>query len=150
VWNVRAAKRRPKRRNPVHLAREWRAVMDAHGESRADLARRLGVSRARVTQVLQILDLDPLVLAYVDRHSGGGISERVLRRLRGLSPAEQRKCIADLAVPVRLADDGAQSEGGAVNKGPGATAERCGFGGSNAEADLDKRACPPRDPVGAG
>ena len=100
VWNVRAAKRRPKRRNPVHLAREWRAVMDAHGESRADLARRLGVSRARVTQVLQILDLDPLVLAYVDRHSGGGISERVLRRLRGLSPAEQRKCIADLAVPV--------------------------------------------------
>ena len=31
---------------PVHLAHEWRSVMFAHGESRADLARRLGVSRA--------------------------------------------------------------------------------------------------------
>lgn len=76
--------------------------MEERGESKAELARRLGVTRARVTQMLQILDLDPLVLAYVERHSDNSISERVLRRLRGLSPADQREHIADLAVPVGL------------------------------------------------
>lgn len=42
-------------RNPC-TSRKWRASMDRRGEPRAGLARRLGVSRARVTQVLQILD----------------------------------------------------------------------------------------------
>ncbi len=96
MWNVRAAKRRPKRRNPVHLAREWRTVMDAHGESRADLARRTGVSRARVTQVLKILDLDPAVLAYLDRNPDPRITERALRALANCSPDDQRRHIDEL------------------------------------------------------
>lgn len=73
--------------------------MEEHGESQAQLARRLGVTRARITQMLQILDLDPAVLAYVEHHSTPNISERTLRRLRGLSAVDQRKFIADLAVP---------------------------------------------------
>lgn len=97
MWNVRAAKRRPKRHNPVHLARDWRAVMDAHRESRAELAKRMDVTRARVTQVLQVLDLDPLVLAYVERCATKPASGRSLKRSWGLSPADQRKYIGDLA-----------------------------------------------------
>jgi hypothetical protein len=50
-------------RNPVALAREWQGML-ATGEcaSRAKLARRLGVSRPRVTQVLGLLDLAPDVV----------------------------------------------------------------------------------------
>jgi hypothetical protein len=45
-------------RNPIFLAREWQEALD-RGEvsSRAELARKLGVSRARVTQVLNLLKL---------------------------------------------------------------------------------------------
>jgi hypothetical protein len=39
------------------------------------------------------------VLAYGEHHSDNSITERVLRRLRGLSPVDQRKFIADLAIP---------------------------------------------------
>ena len=47
-------------RNPVFLAKEWRRALD-NGEcaSLADLARRLKTSRARVTQILNLLKLAP-------------------------------------------------------------------------------------------
>ncbi|MBI2935769.1 MAG: ParB/RepB/Spo0J family partition protein, partial [Chloroflexi bacterium] len=50
-------------RNPVAVAQEWQALLDT-GEvaSRAVLARRLGVSRAHVTQVLRLLQLAPEVI----------------------------------------------------------------------------------------
>lgn len=98
-----AGKKRHVRPNPVGIAREWRRSMEERGESQAQLARRLAVTRARVTQMLQILELDPAVLAYVESHSGDAFSERALRQLRGLAPAEQRKLIATLAPPARSA-----------------------------------------------
>jgi hypothetical protein len=50
-------------RNPIFLAREWQEKL-ANGEcsSRADLARKLGVSRARVTQILRLLRIDTEIL----------------------------------------------------------------------------------------
>ena len=39
-------------RNPILLAQEWQRLVTELGASRADLARQLGVSRARITQVL--------------------------------------------------------------------------------------------------
>lgn len=44
-------------RNPVIYAMELRDLMAAEGINRAELARRLGVSRARVTQWLALLKL---------------------------------------------------------------------------------------------
>ena len=41
------------RPNPVRLAREWQASMEERGESRADLARRLGVSRPALIDKLR-------------------------------------------------------------------------------------------------
>ena len=79
------------RANPVRVAREWKRAMEERGESRADLARRLGVSRARGTQVLSILDLAPDVLELLERQSGPGmVSERALRGLQKL-PAERHR-----------------------------------------------------------
>lgn len=73
------------RADPVRVAREWRRAINERGESRADLARRLGISRARVTQVLQVLDLDSAALELLERSAGPGmVSERSLRALRGL------------------------------------------------------------------
>jgi hypothetical protein len=45
-------------RNPIYLAREWQKdLSEKKYRSRADLSRKLGVSRARVTQVLNLLKL---------------------------------------------------------------------------------------------
>ncbi|MGE5595225.1 MAG: hypothetical protein ACM3S1_04215 [Hyphomicrobiales bacterium] len=72
--------------------------MEELGESQADLARRLGISRARVTQVLQILDLDPAALEMLDRSSGPAlVSERVLRRLKALPSESQYEQVAKWA-----------------------------------------------------
>lgn len=56
---------RPSRgyRNPIVLAQEWQRMLgEGQCLSRAELARKLGVSRARVTQVLGLLGLAPKVL----------------------------------------------------------------------------------------
>jgi hypothetical protein len=53
----RAASVPKPRRDPLHLARYYQSLLDSGKfESRAALARYLGVSRARVTQVLRRLD----------------------------------------------------------------------------------------------
>ena len=49
-------------RNPVIYAMELRDLMLAEGINRAELARSLGVSRARVTQWLDLLELPECVL----------------------------------------------------------------------------------------
>ena len=76
----------------MRLAREWQRSMVDRGESRADLARRLGISRARVTQVLQVLDLDPGALDLLEQQIGPEmVPERALRNLRSLPPSDQRE-----------------------------------------------------------
>ena len=45
-------------RNPIYLARQWRQdLFEGKYCSQADLSRKLGVSRARVTQILNLLKL---------------------------------------------------------------------------------------------
>ncbi len=85
------------RANPVRIAREWKSEMGQRGESRADLARRLGISRARVTQVLSVLDLTPEALEVLERQSGPGmVSERSLRGLTRLPLERQRERLTTL------------------------------------------------------
>ena len=63
--------------------------------SRADLACKLRVSRARVTQVLGLLDLAPEVaqatLALSDPLPRPIVSERMLRRLLSMPAGEQKR-----------------------------------------------------------
>ena len=75
-------------------ARKWRALIDSgRVESRAGIAREEGVSRARVTQVLGLLNLAPEIREHVlSMPSTNGhrpLSERSLRPLIGLSPSRQ-------------------------------------------------------------
>lgn len=70
--------------------------MLASGEcaSRADLARKLEVTRARVTQVLGLLDLAPEVIQAIatlgDPLPRPIVSERMLRPLLTMSAGEQK------------------------------------------------------------
>ncbi len=73
-------------RNPVIHAMELRDRMVAEGINRAELARRIGVSRARVTQWLNLLELPEDALHEVeeqgDNRSRQVVTERMLRRPR--------------------------------------------------------------------
>jgi hypothetical protein len=80
------------------LAREWKEALD-RGEyaSQADLARKREISRARVTQILNLLKLDPevqeVVVGLGDPLNVGSLTERKLRSALRLSASEQRKRI---------------------------------------------------------
>ena len=52
-----------KYRNPIYVAREWRRSLD-NGKytSPAALARHFGITRARVTQIMNLLKLSPEVV----------------------------------------------------------------------------------------
>lgn len=88
----------PKRtyRNPIFLAREWQAMINCgRAKSRADLASKLGLSRARVNQFLRLPTLAPEVIEVVDRLGDPMpypiITERFLRSISGLNDLEQMR-----------------------------------------------------------
>lgn len=55
--------------NPLQRVEAYaRLLKDGTVKNRADLARREGISRARVTQFLNLLRLSPRILAYFKRH----------------------------------------------------------------------------------
>jgi ParB-like chromosome segregation protein Spo0J len=93
-------------RNPIILAREWQQALASgnHG-SRADLARQQGISRARVTQVLQLLNLVPDVLnaiaALGDPLCARSITERTLRCLVHHPAEEQRRQVRRIFIQWR-------------------------------------------------
>ncbi len=96
-------------RNPIALAREWQRMLD-NGEcaTQADVARRLGVTRARVTQVLKLLELAPEVLDFIVALGNPlprpVISERMLRPVLNLPTKEQRYAVKDiLEIPASAA-----------------------------------------------
>jgi len=89
---------KPKRlyRNPMVLAQEWQAkIDDGDVPSRSELARVLGVSRARVTQILQLLMLNPSVIDAIlqlgNPLPGLVVSERPLRELVRLGHRQQEQ-----------------------------------------------------------
>jgi len=101
MWFVTAArppvvKARKAYRNPVALGLEWRRAIDSgHYTSQADLARRKDVSRARVTQILNLLRLSPKVTGIIrglgDPLPPRTITERQLRQLINLPSRKQLK-----------------------------------------------------------
>ena len=67
-------------------------------ESRAALARREGLTRARITQVMTLLRLAPEIRAEVMALPAGAFSERALRRVAMVAePGEQASAFAKIA-----------------------------------------------------
>jgi hypothetical protein len=78
----------------VNRAEAWRALLASGKEpSRAALAHRFKCTRARITQVMKLLDLHPAVLAYLRRLPPGTptnrVTERGLRQIVDLPRMEQ-------------------------------------------------------------
>jgi hypothetical protein len=83
-------------RNPIIMAQEWQqALHNGTYSSAADLARKLGISRARVAQVLHLLKLEPdalnAIAAFGDPLPSRAITERMLRSIVHHSAEEQRR-----------------------------------------------------------
>jgi biotin operon repressor len=71
-------------RNPICLAKEYKRMIDTgEAKNQVALARKLGISRARVSQVLSILQLDKNLIETVeqlgDTMPAQIITERILR-----------------------------------------------------------------------
>lgn len=82
------------------MAREWLALLQSGKVgSRADLTRHLGLSRARVTQVLSLLTLAPEVMGLIDRLGdplpSPIVTERFLRSISELDEFEQMSRLQD-------------------------------------------------------
>jgi ParB-like chromosome segregation protein Spo0J len=81
-------------RNPLLYARELRDRMARERINRAELARRLGMSRARITQWLDLLELPERVLreaeALGDNWDRQVVTERELRSSRRAGYQESR------------------------------------------------------------
>ena len=78
------------------MAGEWKEAVDRGGyASRADLTRKKMISRARVTQILNLLKLDAevqeMIVKQGDPMESTNPTERRLRGIVGLSTEEQRQ-----------------------------------------------------------
>jgi len=99
--------KKPKTPHVVELLRkaaEWRRQLDS-GEvaNQAEIARREGITRARVTQVLGLLRLAPEIRERIRRLPGTThaalISERALRPMSGQTSEQQVKAFEELITP---------------------------------------------------
>jgi biotin operon repressor len=71
-------------RNPIYLARQWQLdLADGKYRSPADLSRKMGVSRSRVTQIMNLLKLPKSIIEKVSA-MGDPLPKRVVteRNLR--------------------------------------------------------------------
>ncbi|MCK4376793.1 MAG: hypothetical protein KAV97_01070 [Actinomycetia bacterium] len=71
-------------RNPIYLAREYKQMIDyGQVKNQSGLARKLGISRARVAQILGLLKLNPLIIQELEKLGdplqSKIITERILR-----------------------------------------------------------------------
>ena len=72
-------------------AQAWESMFGTPGiETRADLARQLGVSRARVTQALAVLTVPARLMNTLQQAEARGrpVTERTWRRVKGLREDE--------------------------------------------------------------
>ena len=108
VFRLRKPRRSPKRqrrspskqlRNPIQLALEWQNALET-GQitSKTQLAASLGLSRARVTQMLRLLKLAPaaqtMILSLGDPLPVPIVTERMLRGIVGLRWHQQNARVA--------------------------------------------------------
>ena len=69
--------------NPIEKAREMHRILKAEGLSQNNLAKKLGISRVRITQLLNPLRLSPEQQKYIiENGREQQITERALRKNR--------------------------------------------------------------------
>jgi hypothetical protein len=85
-------------RNPIYLAKEYvNMINTGQAKSEADLARKLGISRVRVNQIVSVLKLAPQIITQIERLGDPLLSrivtERMLRSYVGQPFKKQEKLL---------------------------------------------------------
>jgi len=85
-------------KNPIYLAKEYKRMIDfGEVKSQSELAKLKCISRARVTQILDLLKLDSLIIQELEKLGeplkSRIISERMLRPFVNKSFLEQKKLL---------------------------------------------------------
>jgi len=88
-------KPKPVYRNPIYLSREYKEMIDSgQVKNQSDLAQLKGISSARVTQILNLLNLNSLIIQKLEKLGDPLnlkiITERILRPYVNKSPKEQK------------------------------------------------------------
>ena len=99
-------------RNPIAVANEWQSLInEGQVASRMELARVLGVSRARVTQILQLLTLAPYIIDAIV-NLGDPLVERIIteRELRPLVRLDRRQQIRQFKLAMAVIQTSETSE----------------------------------------
>ena len=81
--------------NPIELALKYRQIMKDQNLNQSRLAQKLNISRVQVTQILNLLKLDPWISKQISQ-KGLEIPERQLRLLTNLGKNTQRKRFKEL------------------------------------------------------
>ena len=91
----------------LRQAKSFQERLD-QGMSRADIARARGVTRARVTQVMKLLDLSPLLQAYIlaEKERKTVLTERAVRPLLSLPWESQEQWAAESLPEFEFRDRG--------------------------------------------
>jgi len=98
---------KPVYRNPIYLAREYKRMID-NGQVRnqSGLARKFGISRVRIHQILGLLKLDFLIIQelknFGDPLKSKIITERLLRPYVNKSYQEQQDLLNFLKILLKL------------------------------------------------
>jgi DNA-binding Xre family transcriptional regulator len=82
-------------RNPIYLAKEYKQMIDnGQAKNQSDLAQKLGISRARVTQILRLSKLNSLIVQELEKLGdpleSKIITERMLRPFVNKSTKKQK------------------------------------------------------------
>jgi len=94
-------------RNPIYLAKEYEQMIDnGQVKNQSGLARKLGISRVRIHQILSLLKLDSLIIQELERLGdplkSRIITERTLRPYVNKSFREQKELLYILKTLFKL------------------------------------------------
>jgi hypothetical protein len=91
--SLKVKKKEPPGPHPLHIAKKFQNQLEAGSVNKAELARRYGMSRARVTQIMNLLKLSPEIreeILNLPDKERRFFTERRLRKIAGLSSPKKQ------------------------------------------------------------
>jgi hypothetical protein len=86
-------KKSPPAPHPLNIAKQFQQQLETESVNKAELARRHGMSRARVTQIMNLLNLESRIkeeILNMSQPEQRYFTERKLRKIAGLSSAKKQ------------------------------------------------------------
>ena len=91
--SLKVKKKNPPGPHPLHIAEKFQKLLESGSVNKAELARRDGISRARVTQIMNLLKLESKIKEEILNMSQSDqryFTERKLRKIAGLSSSKKQ------------------------------------------------------------